>query len=64
LRSGFLSLLLTGTWLTIRCLVISHSFMLKREPSVQLSAILATVGESHGRRGFQMTLKSARRGWT
>ena len=57
LRSGYFFFLLTVTWLTTRYLVISHSFTLRRQPSVQLFAILAIAGESHGRRAFQMTLK-------
>jgi hypothetical protein len=52
LRNGFLPLLLTVTWLTIKWLVISYSFTLKRRPSIQLSVILATTSESHGRRGI------------
>jgi hypothetical protein len=61
LRSGFLPLLLTATWLTIRCPIIYHSFTLRRRPSGQLFKILATVAGYQERRGFQMILLCVRR---
>jgi hypothetical protein len=64
LRNGFLPLLLTVTWLTIKWLVISHSFTLKRRPSGQPFKILATAAVCQERRGFQTILLCARRGWT
>ena len=64
LRYSFLLLLLTSIQLTTRYLVISHNFTLRRRPSVQLSKILVTTGESHERRVTQMTLKLFKRGQT
>jgi hypothetical protein len=61
LRNSYLPRLLTGIYLIIRCLTICHSFILRRQPSVQLSAILATADEFYERRGFQIILLYTRR---
>jgi hypothetical protein len=61
LRNGYLPRLLTNICLIIRCLTTCYSFMLRRQPSVQLSAILATADEFHERRGFQTILLYVRR---